>query len=728
LKRIAGFIYDHAKLIIILVIVLNLVSLASFFRFNMDTDFLAFFSKGNPKADEYHALNAKYQSGETISILIEQDGSLLDKETMLDVFSLQKQIEAVDGVARVQCFIPPEIMAGAGVVSVDEAFIEAKYDTLKDFIEDKYFMTDQFLSGDGRNGIIIASLAVDAPSDKVIDSLETIGEDSDFNLSLAGNAVIKDTIWGYLLMILCILPPCAIILVLLVFRLVLKSFRFTILSMIPAWFAALWTFGTIFWSGQDLNLLTVLSPLFILVMGSAYGLHYISHYLDNIGRYKDRRELTVATLEMVGTPIFLATITTMAGFASLAWTEVVPMRHMGIFVTLGIGYAGFIAIFFVPAVLSRLNLTVKAPRGNYSWLNTFILKASRQRVLVFIIFAIIFVVSAFYIPGLYVESNQLTYFKESSEIRQTFDRIEESFGSAVPLTGEIISGQGEAALMDTAFAGQVLATERELENLPGIKSAFSAFDLVAGINYMATGENAYPSNPAFTRMMLSQISSQDMSGWASADGFKMMVKTEDLNSEDIQNLEGFVAGHSDTIRIITGMPVLFSEMNKLVIRSQIQSLGLALVLIFLMLWVTLRRITAALAGLLPVALTICAIMGMLSMTNFQLNLMTANLSAIAIGVGVDYSIHLLSGVYYYRDRGMSRAESVDAALATVSRPVLTNAFGLAIGLSALFFSPLRIHTQAASVMWVAMVVSSFAALLLVPQFYRSLKKGKSKSA
>jgi len=404
------------------------------------------------------------------------------------------------------------------------------------------------------------------------------------------------------------------------------------------------------------------------------------------------------------------------------------MRHMGIFVTLGIGYAGFIAIFFVPAVLSRLNLTVKAPRGNYSWLNTFILKASRQRVLVFIIFAVIFVVSAFYIPGLYVESNQLTYFKESSEIRQTFDRIEESFGSAVPLTGEIISGQGEAALMDTAFAGQVLATERELENLPGIKSAFSAFDLVAGINYMATGENAYPSNPAFTRMMLSQISSQDMSGWASVDGFKMIVKTEGLDTEDIETLDNFVAGHSDTIRIITGMPVLFSEMNKLVIRSQIQSLGLALVLIFLMLWVTLRRITAALAGLLPVALTICAIMGMLSMTNFQLNLMTANLSAIAIGVGVDYSIHLLSGVYYYRDRGMSRAESVDAALATVSRPVLTNAFGLAIGLSALFFSPLRIHTQAASVMWVAMVVSSFAALLLVPQFYRSLKKGKSKSA
>jgi len=724
LKRIAGFIYDHAKLIIALVIILNLVSLASFFRFNLDTDFLTFFSEGNPKADEYHQLNAKYQTGETISILIEQDGSLLDKESLLEVFHLQKEIETIDGVAMVQGFIPPEIMAGAGISRVDEAYIEDNYDILKDFIENKYFMADQFLTEDTRNGILIASVAVDADAVSVVDSLQEMAEDSTLSLSLAGNAVIKDTIWGYLVTILCILPPCAIVLVLLVFYLILRNFRFAVLSLIPAGLAALWTFGTVFWSGQDLNLMTVLSPLFILVMGSAYGLHYISHFLDNMNSYTDRRELTIATLSMVGTPIFLATITTMAGFASLVWTEVVPMRHMGIFVTLGIGYAGFIALFFLPAVLSRLKLPAKATQAKYAWLNNFILKASRQRLPVSLIFAVIFVVSVAYIPKLQVESDQLTFFKESSEIRQTFNRIENTFGSAIPLTGEIASAQGQAALTDAVFANKVLETERELESLPGIKSAFSVFDVIAGINNVATGDNTYPSNPAFTGMILSRISGQEMGTWASDDGFKMIIKTDGLDTEDIEHLDSFVAEHSDTIRIITGMPVLFSEMNKLVVRSQFQSLGLALILIFIMLWVTMRRITAALAGLLPIALTISAILGMLSMTGFHLNMMSANLSAISIGVGVDYSIHLISGIYYYRARGMNREDSVNAALATVSRPVLANAFGLAIGLSALFVSPLRIHMQAASVMWVAMIVSSMAALLLVPQFYASRKRAK----
>ena len=76
---------------------------------------------------------------------------------------------------------------------------------------------------------------------------------------------------------------------------------------------------------------------------------------------------------------------------------------------------------------------------------------------------------------------------------------------------------------------------------------------------------------------------------------------------------------------------------------------------------------------------------------------------------------------------MGDTESVEAAISSVSRPILANAFGLAIGLSVLFFSPIRLHFQAASIMWVAMVVSSMAALLLIPIFYTRRKRTRAKS-
>ena len=105
-------------------------------------------------------------------------------------------------------------MVGASVTTVDEAYIEERYDTLRDFIENRYFLTEQFLSEDSQNAVLIVSLEPDAPASKVIDSLKGLAKDSPLRLAPAGNEVIKDTLWSYLIRVLCILPPCAICLVL----------------------------------------------------------------------------------------------------------------------------------------------------------------------------------------------------------------------------------------------------------------------------------------------------------------------------------------------------------------------------------------------------------------------------------------------------------------------------------------------------------------------------------
>jgi len=721
--RIAGFVYNHSRIIIVLVAILNVVALASFYRFTLDTDFLNLFTAGNPKTEEYDRLNEKYQIGEAISVLIEQDDSLLEPENLEAVYRLQSKIEELDGIYEIKSFIPSEISLGAHTVTDIGDFIDKHPDLLEDFIEDKYFLADQFLSADRSKGTIVATLEFDAAAGDVVESVaEIIQNEERLTLSLAGDEIIKDTLWSYLIRIIFILPPCAGILVLLVFFLIIRSRKFTILAVIPAGLAVLWTFGTIFWSGQKLNLVTVISPIFILVIGSAYGLHYVSHFMDNISRYPDRRQLTIETLSMVGTPIFLATITTIAGFASLTWTEVLPMRQMGIFVSLGVGYAGFIALFFLPAVLSRIKLPTEPPPSE-SRLPRLILAASRHRRSIVVGFLVIVAISAFNIPRLDVVSNQLMFFKADSEIRQTFDKVEEHFGGALFLTGEIVADRGLDTLRDYDFAEDVLDMERDMERLPGVKSVLSIFDMVAGINEMATGKDEYPESPRIIQRFLTQIDDEDLVTWVSDDGLRLMIKTEDLDSLDMDKLESFVAEHSE-IRLISGMPVLFEEMNRLVVQSQTRSLFLALALVFLMLLITIRRFFAALIALLPIVITIGAIMGMLVMTGFHLNVMTANLSAITVGVGVDYAIHLISGIYYFRRQGLGRGESVDSALLSLSRPILANALGLAIGLSVLFFSPLRIHMQAALVMWVAMVVSSMAALLLIPIFYTGVRSRK----
>ncbi|MBN2240278.1 MAG: RND family transporter [Dehalococcoidales bacterium] len=721
MEKIADFIYRYSKLIIIAVVILNITALCSFYRFNFDTDFMSTFSEGNPKAEEYNRLNEKYQTGEPIQVLIESDTSLLTEDNLLGVFELQEKIAGIDGISLVQSLIPPDIAVGEQTVPVNAALIKANYRQLQDFIDTKYLMTDQFLSDDRDAGIIMVTLAEDASGEDVVDSLEELsGQFEQFDISLAGNEIIKTTLWDYLLRIILLIPPVIIILVLTVFSLMLSNVRMALLCMIPAGMGALWTFGTIFWTGENLSVVTVLTPMFIIIIGSAYGLHFNSHLLDNLSKYaNDRRSLIVETLKRVGTPIFLATITTMAGFASLIWTDVVPMRQMGIYVTLGIGYAGLLAIFFLPAVLSRIKLPETSSSSSENRLTRFILAASNKRALIVTAFLVITIAAGIFIPRIDVISNQLMFFKDDSDIRQTFDKVEKHFGGAMPLTGEIGVANPLASLTNTEFAEGVLADERELEQIHGIDSVFSVFDLIKGINKMTTGQDAYPQNPALIQGLAAEMGT-NQANWVSSDGLRMMVRTKDFTGEDQEELEAFVE-NNENITTVTGMPILFNEMNDLIVRSQIQSLGLALGIIFLMLWITLRRISAALIGLVPIVITITSIIGILAITGFDLNIMTATLSSVAVGIGIDYSIHILSSIYYYRDRGLDRIAAVKHALTTVSRPVMANALGLVAGYSALFFSPLKIHTHIGVVMWVAMLVSSLAALLLVPVFYSRRK-------
>ncbi|GAI68387.1 unnamed protein product, partial [marine sediment metagenome] len=193
--RIAGFIYDKARLIIVLVAILNIVALASFFRFELDTDFLNLFTAGNPKTEEYNRLNEKYQIGEAISVLIEQDDSLLNQENLQAVYRLQEEIKELDGIHEVKSFIPSEISLGGHTITDMGDFIDRHSDLLRDFIEDEYFLTDQFLSYDRSKGAIIATLEFDAAAGNVVESIEGIIQNEErLTLSLAGDEIIKDTL------------------------------------------------------------------------------------------------------------------------------------------------------------------------------------------------------------------------------------------------------------------------------------------------------------------------------------------------------------------------------------------------------------------------------------------------------------------------------------------------------------------------------------------------------
>ena len=131
----------------------------------------------------------------------------------------------------------------------------------------------------------------------------------------------------------------------------------------------------------------------------------------------------------------------------------------------------------------------------------------------------------------------------------------------------------------------------------------------------------------------------------------------------------------------------------------------------IMLFVTYRRLRPTLVAIVPLVLTIGALLGFIAASGIHLNLITAVASSIVIGVGIDYAIHFVAAIQHAEAEGPGY---VHRAIRRAGRPIVANALGIAIGMTGLWLSPLAPHHHISLIMWVSMTVAAFSALVVIP--------------
>ena len=131
--------------------------------------------------------------------------------------------------------------------------------------------------------------------------------------------------------------------------------RLAVLAIVPAAIGSIWTFGLIFGLGLKADIVTVIVPIFVIVMGSADGLHFVSHFQEEADN-PDPVARVSSALSHVGIPMILTTISTAAGFLSLMFTGVEPIKQLGLFAAVGIVFAGVISFFSLPAAISQIEI------------------------------------------------------------------------------------------------------------------------------------------------------------------------------------------------------------------------------------------------------------------------------------------------------------------------------------------------------------------------------------
>ncbi len=694
--RIARFLVEHPKPVLAITAVTTLLSLAMMSRIAFNADIAEFITSGSERGEAWATLQDKYATADPIQALVSlpQGRSFNSGQELAHLASLGERFREVEGVASVASLLPeknpmtgqPLDAAAVAVLPamlIDKGLLATPMASL--LLSDDRSHTLMMVVPDG-NGIELAGELTSVTEGDLPGGLE---------VRLSGNPVIFASVIGMLSWFLLVIPPLVIILLLGTFFANIGDRKLTIFAILPAVLGSLWTFGLIFGLGLRVDIVTVIVPIFVIVMGSADGLHFVMHFQEEVTRTTDRVERVATTLRQVGIPMILTTISTAAGFLSLLATDVRPLRQMGMFVAAGITFAGLISFFFLPALLSRIDIQPSHHKAVLGKRLTQALKGLAMRRWTAAVLAVGLIgFSAVFIPKLTVDTDQLFFFKDDHPIRANFEQMKKVFGGATPLIGEFAydPAKGPEQLE------QLRSVSRELEALPGVKKVFSVADVAAQV----------PA--AQTAALLDSKEPGPMGRMVSDDGLRFVLFPDDFESDELQGWLDF-ADSSEQIRILTGMPVIWDEVARLVLSAQSRSLLAAFSLVLVMLLLAYRRLGQTVIALAPLVLTVATLLGFIAASGIQLNLLTAIVSSIVIGVGIDYAIHLVAAIDYARAAGDGY---VLRAIDKAGRPIMANALGIALGLTALWLSPLRVHGYVSMIMWVSMITAALTTLLVIP--------------
>jgi len=712
MKKYTDFIFSYKKVLIVLFMILNIAAIIGIIQIKLNTDFASFSPDESIYEDRLNEIEEMFGELNQLIVLVEAD--VINETTLDNMSSLQRSLEDIENIGFVQGAAPEQLLINN--VNVDFGDLSSEtiiqyYKNFEDFSPIKtldnssYFVFTLFIDEDFSN--------------TNINDIEDVLSDIDYQSYISGDSYNQLKITDYILRILLILPPLAILVIFLVFRWQMGAIKPTLLSVLPAGIGSLWTFGLIGWIGNEVSILTAVVPIFIIVIGSADGLHFMSHYQDSIMEGKDNKESLIATLRIVGIPMIVTTLTSMAGFLSLLSISTSSIRDLSIYSAVGILLAGVATWYVLPLLLSgNINVKRKKP-ANHKF---DIAKGLKKLIGIpsLVIIGGIITVTFFFFDEINNEFNMLMVYKESTIVNINADKVSEVNGGSIPIYVTIETEDDIISLDSVSIINNIAD---QLNALDEVNKVVNPFEL---INIVYTNQTSMDiSNDMVLNSLYTQISSDPnntINDLISYDNnvVRLLVFPSDLKNETLEVIEQTI---EDTNVSVTGVQYLMKDLNDSISLMQIYSIILALSIVFVMLIVTLRSIKIAIYSLLPIIFTVVSLYGFLGVSQIPLNITTVIIFSITIGVGIDYAVHFSSVYKYYLKETNDNQSAIDKAYSNSSRPIIANALGVSLGLTILVLSPLTIHFNVSMLMWVSMVVSVLLTLTLLPFIFK-LRGGK----
>lgn len=684
------------KPLFVLFILCMLFALTGILQLQVNPDMMIFMPDNSPSKDTMDDMEAVFGSADELIILYHTHSDTLNEET-------QKKLKAVYDTLQ-QSVDELLIM---GPVGADGEIADFSFsDEISTLIQNE----NEWLG-------FFSLFTEDALSRSQIKDLKKSLDNMDADYRMTGTSFLQTRLVDYVIQILCYLPFLAIFLIFNVFRLQMRSLKATFMAVLPAVVGAAWALGLAGWSGRQVSIITAIAPIFTIVIGSADGLHFVSHYLEALSRGKDKKTAVAETLSMVGIPMIITTLTSMGGFLSLLVMKTSAIRDLAIFTSIGILLAGIATWFVLPLIL--INKVHFNKRLSKPFISSDMFKKT-WGLPAYLISAGLIIAGLAGFSSVSTEFNQLSLFKHSTDVYESAEDISRVQGGNLPVS---IFVESDKSLVDNDLRYEM---EKLTDSLKQYGKTISPFSII----------NTIMESPQFRMMNYFSPQEESLDKILSAGGLatsfsinlehkaaKITLLMSDPGYENLDAIKRITerSEHAGLSLRPTGMLYVMEDLNRQMMQNLRATLLLSLCIMFCLLLLTFRRLIPALISMIPISITMLVLYGFLGLTGISLSVVTATIFSITIGVGIDYAVHFTSIAIQFQDE--------EKAFRYASRPIMANALGLAVGMSALLFTPLTIHMDMSIMMWLTMVLSMFLSLSLLPTmlkpYFKSCRKKSS---
>ena len=661
------------------------------------------FSKNDPAVERYFSFRDSFGREDNVITIIYEPDDGLRKELFVELEGLVYEIEDLPEVKNVlSIFSLSDLDENAWIGDLyDEDETWDKNSVLKKL---KYIQSDpsigsRVLSKDLEYGAIIITLSDQANNHKdrtnLMDRIKDLTVETSPEWTYSGVSVLRTEYVRYMLRDNFIfLPPIALILITML-SYIFRSWVFVLLPMITVLTTVLWLLGFMGLVGLEINIMTYVVPTLLFIIGVSDAIHIQARFRENMAKDNSSpKESMLITMMQMSKVIFLTSLTTAIGFIALTTTSINIVQEFGLEIALGVMIAWFISILVVPSGIMLFRAFDDKNRSTFSPLLYWLADTIPRRPWLFITIPLIISFTMIYkIKDVSTDASLMDDLRPKNKLYQDLKFTEKYFGGVLPFEVLIsINPSNDKKIIEPDIFPYIDKVESLLRSEMEESRFFSLSTFLRSVKRIRGDDVEAIYSQEMIERIIEEQSKQDLK--LVSNDKKMTRVTgliENKTSSEMKKIYNKLDSLSNSFPPYlsiecTGTTVVALRTNDYLVQSLVNSLGLALFFISIVMAVMFKARSILFASLVTNLIPIFTILGIIAWFGVSIRPPTAMTFAVALGIAVDDSLHFLLRYRKELRQGMNRVEAIKSTIINTGSALMITTTILVAGFSILLFS------------------------------------------